>query len=257
MACTTPIAEPSEIPTAPPPITLQIGIATSATAFAELVAEPFATKRPFIQLAFTPANSDALLTKLAEGRLDAALLHVLPADSPFWFNPVALDGLAIIVHPNNPISDLRLADVQAIFNGRLSTWDTLNGSQQPIALVSREAGSGARSLLQQQVLAEQPIHINALITPSQSALTSRVAADDTSIGYGLMGSLPENVKVVAINGRFPTPNEVGTQNYPLTTPLYFVSKSSTEPEGELRNFLAWLQSPTGQTIISTRYGRVR
>lgn len=256
MACTT-VPVPPDVPTVVSPTRLQIGVASSAVGYEALVAEPYGAERPFTHLEFTHANSTALLTKLNEGSLDAAFLHVIPENNRLWFNPVALDGLAIIVHPENSVRELSLAQVQGVFNGRLQQWSALGGADVPIELVSREFGSGARVLLQQRVLAEQPLHINALVQTSQDGLVAAVARNLNGIGYGLMGALPDDVVAVAINGRLPTPNEVGTQNYALTTPLYFVTSDTTEPEGELRHFLAWLQSPTGQAVISERYGRVR
>ncbi|MEM7113828.1 MAG: substrate-binding domain-containing protein [Chloroflexota bacterium] len=256
-ACRAPVSAPSVLPTPPTTAVLHLGITTSSTTFAGLVTEPFQAERPLIHLEFTPANDAALFAKLQDGTLDAALLHVIPPENEFWFNPVALDGLAIVVHLESNVAELTVEQVQGVFNGRLANWQTVGGQNQPITLVSRESGAGARTLLQQQVLATQPLHINTLIQTSQAMLVETVANDPNSIGYGMMGAMPNTVKMVAINGRLPTPNEVGTQNYPLTTPLYFVTNSPNEPQDELRTLLAWLQSPAGQAIISQRYGRVR
>jgi phosphate transport system substrate-binding protein len=171
-------------------------------------------------------------------------------------NPVALDGLVIVVHPNNPVQDLSLAEVQALFNGRITNWSALGGPDQPVNLVSREPGAGTRAILQQRVLAEQRISINALIQPDDSSLLAAVAADPLAVGYSMMGTaVIGEVKLLSIDGIVPTPATTADQSYPLTAPLYFLSP--TEPQGELRAFLAWLQSDVGQGVIGVGYGRVR
>lgn len=240
----------------PPPAVQKIGLSSSAAALAELVAEPFAGQSNLASPQFILANNATLFADLVAGQLDAILVHHIPAGSPGWFNPVALDGLVIVVHPDNPVENLSLGEVQALFNGRITNWSTLGGPDQPVNLVSREQGAGTRAILQQRVLAEQRISINALIQPDDSSLLAAVAADPLAIGYSMMGTaVSANVKRLTIDGIAPTPATTADQTYPLTVPLYFLSP--TEPQGELRAFLAWLQSENGQVVIGEGYGRVR
>ncbi|MEJ2751037.1 MAG: hypothetical protein P8183_24495, partial [Anaerolineae bacterium] len=125
-----------------------------------------------------------------------------------------------------------------------------------INLISREQGAGTRAILQQRVLAEQRISINALIQPDDQSLLAAVAADPAAIGFSMMGTaVAANVHMLAIDAIPPTPATTAGQSYPLTAPLYFLSP--TEPQGELRVFLAWLQSDEGQMVVEARYGRVR
>lgn len=249
----TPAPPPAAVAT-PSLAVLRIGITTSAAAFADLVAEPYHQQTDNAILHFVPANTETLLKDLAAGQLDAVLVHHLPLDSDFWFNPVALDGLVIVVHPDNPVSNLGREEVQAIFNGRLSNWSAVGGPALPITLISREPGAGTRAIFQQRIMAEQRIHINTIIEPGHQALVTAVAADAAAVGYSMMGAAG-GVKALAIDGISSSPAETARQNYPLTAPLYFVA--ATEPQGELRTFLAWLQSPAGQEVVGQQYGRVR
>jgi phosphate transport system substrate-binding protein len=90
-----------------------------------------------------------------------------------------------------------------------------------------------------------------------------VAADSAAVGFSMMGTAASrqtreptvNVKLLTIDGIAPTPVTTADQTYPLTSPLYFLSP--TEPQGNLRVFLAWLQSDAGQGVIGDGYGRVR
>ena len=153
-ACTSQPAPPPDLPPTPAVISLRIGVASSAVGVIGLVTGAYGEERPFTHLQFIPANAAALWQGLADGTLDAALLHVIPADNDRWFNPVALDGLAVVVNPANPVRSLSLAQVQGLFSGQMSSWQEVGGKDAPVTLISREPGSGARTLLAQQVLGD-------------------------------------------------------------------------------------------------------
>jgi hypothetical protein len=255
-ACQTQPAPPPSITPSPPPPTLRIGLSSSAATLVDLTAVPFAAQTHYASPQFILANDAALLADLNAAQMDAILVHHIPLGSPGWFNPVALDGLVIVVHPDNPVQNLSLGEVQAVFNGRITNWSTLGGPDRAINLISREQGAGTRAILQQRVLAEQRISINALIQPDDQSLLAAVAADPAAVGFSMMGTaVTANVHMLAIDAIPPTPDTTADQSYPLTAPLYFLSP--TEPQGELRVFLAWLQSDEGQMVVEARYGRVR
>lgn len=249
----SPVEQPDLI-TSPPVEVLQIGVTGSATAVINLITQ--SDQQSNIQ--FITANNRTLLFDLQNGRLDAILVHHIPTDLPNWFNPIALDGLVIVVHPDLPIDALSRAEVQAIFNGRLANWSAVGGPDVPIVLISRESGAGTRSLFAQRIMAEQRISINGLVQADDQSLLSTVAATPGAVGYSTMGSSHDaGVILLAIDGRFPTPATTATQAYPLTVPLYFVSAEMAAPTGELRAFLAWLQSENGQEQMGGGYGRVQ
>jgi len=257
-ACNSQPAPPPTLPADASPTLLQIGVASSASAIVPLVEGVYAQENPQVELQFVVANSMALADDLTNGLLDAVLLHQVPEDNQRYFNPVALDGLVLIVHPDNPVPGLTSAEVQAIFNGRITNWQSVGGVDQEIVLLSREQGSGLRTLLRQQIMAEQRISPNALLQTGNEAMLAAVANNPAAIGYSSMSSASQStVKMLPLDGRSATPASTADQTYPLTTPLYFLAATESEPAGELRAFLAWLQSDAGQGVIGDVYGRVR
>jgi hypothetical protein len=250
-----PLPVPTAVPATPPPITLRVGITGSARSLAEVAGAryPLANERAVI--AFVPGNNATLLADLDAGLLDAILIHHIPEDSSYWFNPVALDGLVVVVHAGNPLDGLSRAQAQAIFSGRTTNWQSAGGHDQAIVLISRERGSGARAIFNERVLVEQRLAITAVIQPDNRSLLAAVAGEAGAIGYAMMGDLIGEVKALALDGVEPTPATTADQSYPLTVPLYFVAPA--EPMGELRAFLAWLQSESGQSLLAGKYGRVR
>lgn len=257
-ACNRQPAPPPTLPATTAATLLQIGVTSSASALIPLVEAGYTPENPQIELQFVVANSSALVDDLGNGLLDAVLLHHIPEGNERYFNPVALDGLVIVIHPDNPVQALTSAEVQAIFNGRLTNWQSVGGADQEIVLLSREQGSGLRTLLRQHIMAEQRISPNALLQTGDEAMLTAVADTSAAIGFSSMSSASRStVKLLPIDGRSATPSTTAEQTYPLTTPLYFLAATESEPTGELRVFLAWLQSDAGQAVVGDVYGRVR
>ncbi|MCI0396428.1 MAG: substrate-binding domain-containing protein [Chloroflexi bacterium] len=254
VACRPAPEPPPPITPTPPAEMLPIGLSTSAAPLAALVIEPYTRQTKQVRPQFILANNATLFEDLAAGQVDAILVHHVPEGSNVWFNPVALDGLVIVVHPDNPVRALGRAEVQAIFSGRLDNWSAVGGPDLPITLVSRERGAGTRILFGQRIMAEQRVAITALVASGDEALRAAVASEPGAIGYTMMGAAGA-LPALAIDGLAATPTTTADQSYPLTVPLYFVSLA--EPVGELRAFLAWLQSDDGQATLGVQYGRVR
>jgi ABC-type phosphate transport system substrate-binding protein len=253
--CRAGVPPPATLPASPEAALLAIGLGSSAALIGALVAGPYAAAAPQASLTFIEGNETALFADLDSAALDALLVHVLPPGGDYWYNPVALDGLAIVVHPDNPLRALSSSQVQGLFSGATDNWAGAGGEDLGVIPVGRERGDGARALLTERIMAEQRPAIGTLVEPTNEALLETVAAEPGAIGYTMIGALDDRVAAVVIDGVEPTPNNAGSQNYPLSTPLYFVA--AEEPQGELRAFLAWLQSPAGQAILSDKYGRVR
>ena len=258
-ACNSQPAPPPTIPAEASPTLLQIGATSSASSIVPLIEAEYAQQNPGSQLQFVLANSSTLYDDLDNGLLDVILVHHIPEGNDRYFSPVALDGLVIIAHKDNPVNTLTSAEVQAIFNGRITNWQAVGGANESIVLLSREQGAGLRTLLRQRIMAEQRISPNALLQTGNDAMLTAVADNPAAIGYSSMSSASQTatVQMLQLDGRSATPTTTAAQNYPLTTPLYFVAASEGEPTGELRGFLAWLQSDVGQAQIGSVYGRVR
>lgn len=259
VACNSQPAPPPTLPTDASPALLQFGVTSGASPIAALATEVYAQHTSEVQLQFVVANSTTLYNDLANGLLDAILVHHIPENNGRYFNPVALDGLVIITHPDNPVQALTSAEVQAIFSGRLTNWQAVGGVDQPIVLLSREPGSGLRTLLRQRLMAEQRISPNALLQSGNEIMLTAVADNPAAISYSSMSSASQTptVQMVQLDGRAATTLTTADQTYPLTTPLYFVAATEAEPIGELRAFLAWLQSAEGQAQLGLVYGRIR
>jgi hypothetical protein len=255
VACTQPADNATELIEATDVIPPErVGLADSADALMKVLdgAEEESDFRPNIN--FIQGNDEILVADVSEGRLAAALVYSLPVDTPLWFNPVALDGLTIIGHQDNPLSELPFESVRAIFQGEITNWAEVGGIDLLISVFIREAGSGVQETFLSKVLEEDTVLATAIVAPGQAPMLSSVQLEKGAIGLSMMAS-SDGVKSFNISGIQAIPEKTSTQEYLLTTPLYFVSRS--EPQGELRAFLSWLQSAEGQSFLGEKYGRVR
>jgi ABC-type phosphate transport system substrate-binding protein len=246
-------------PASPPPTLtpfppdLYLGLSDSAAPLADLVKSPFQeamARRPPI---FLPGSDEILLNDLEQGVIEAAIVFHLPTASQLWFDPVALDGVVIITHPDVAVQDLTSSELRDILSGAVDNWSQVGGSDSAIQVLNREPGSGARQILEDRILHDARFTNLAQIASTDEFMRQQVAATPGAIGYTMMVSAGE--RSLLVDGHAATPDSVEDQSYPLTTPIYFVSLA--EPTGPVRDFLAWLQSPDGQAELREKYGQVR
>src|SRR5690606_10759565 len=137
-----------------------------------------------------------------------------PEQSALWGAPVAQDGIAVITFPGSGVSDLTTEQLRAIYQGRITNWESVGGPRMGITVISRENGSGTRAEFERLVMGERQTTQTAQIAPSGSAAIASVARQPGSIGYVSIGHLNDSVQPVRINGVAPTQANVGQNLYP-------------------------------------------
>jgi len=172
---------------------------------------------------------------------------------------VALDGLAVVVHPANPLSQLTQDQLAAIFSGSVSNWKEVGGSDLPIVVLSREVNSGTHVYFKEHVLRrnrkESQVEFapTALMLPSSQAIADEVAQNSGAIGYFGMGYISVKEKTLAIAKDAdspyvqPTIENVVSQAYPISRPLLMVTRG--QPTGLVARFIDFVLSPEGQKIV--------
>jgi phosphate transport system substrate-binding protein len=166
---------------------------------------------------------------------------------------LARDGIAIIVHPSNTVSNLTKEQVRDIFSGKITNWKDVGGPDQAIHVMAREEGSGTRTAFQELVMGKdadgKAINIvkNAILQNSSGALLQAVKGDAQAIGFDSFGYVNETVKALSIGGVAATAENAKSGIYPIVRPLYFLTKN--EPTGIVKAFLDYCQSDEAQEII--------
>lgn len=239
----------------------------------------FTRQHPAVLFEVAGGGSTTGEERVLAGQVDLAASTLLSPTVPTTARrtPIGLDGLAIIVHESNPVTALTLAQLQALYGGRIFTWEEGGGAAGEVLLISREDGSGSRQLFEARVMGEEPVALTAVVMPTSGDVVDYVAKHPNAIGYVSRAYVlavidqaaspatggatsdaaqrPLGVKVVALDGQLPTAQAIQTQSYPLIQPLYLVSR--TRPTGWLQQWIDFTLSPAGQAIVARYHGRVR
>jgi len=161
--------------------------------------------------------------------------------------PVARDVMAIVVHPTNPVSDLKLDQVRAIYAGELGSWRSFGGRDGSITVITREEGSGTRAAFEALVMNPKRIVASALVQDSTGAVRQMVASDPRAIGYVSLGLVDASVKALRLGGVEANEANVAARTYPLVRPFLFVITPGTNNDAATA-FIDWITGPEGQAL---------
>ena len=233
-------------------------------------AEAFMAKHPGVNVAITGGGSGTGFAALIGGTCDlaAASRQMKPKETEQakarGFAPqewtVALDGLAVAVHPDNPVKKLTIDQLARLFTGEMTHWKELGGPDLGVVLLSREVNSGTHVYFKEHVLGskdgqQREFSADALLLPSSQAIADELASNRGAIGYYGMGYLnPKNAAVAVAKseaGPYVLPSEatVHSGEYPISRPLFFYSPG--QPTGAVKAFLDYVLSPEGQQVVRT------
>jgi len=162
---------------------------------------------------------------------------------------MAIDGMAIIVHPDNPVNDLPFRALQGIFRGEITNWSEVGGADANILVVNREEGSGTRNAFHEIVIGDNNEFIaTAIIQNSTGAIREVVSNDVNGIGYISLGGINDSIKTLTIDGASPTIEMIQTGEYIVARPFNYIVA-----EGELSEitqiFIDFVLSDEGQRIV--------
>lgn len=201
-------------------------------------------------------NAQSAADALYAGQADIAAVTQLPLQTPDraapWVSDLALDGVAIIVNPANPVDNLSLTEARELFAGVRTRWSDLGiVNLGDIDIGVREDGDGTRATFDDRVMEGEKLGLNDIILPSVEVAMNFVAFQKTAIAYvprtRITDTVAPAVKMVGIDGQMPTKENIATGAYRLTRMLNMVAVN--EPSGELRQFAAWVLGKDGQAIV--------
>jgi phosphate transport system substrate-binding protein len=160
----------------------------------------------------------------------------------------ALDGVAVVVNPKNPVTDLKAAQIQDIFAGRITNWKAVGGRDAAIHLYTRDEASGTREVFSDVLLKKGAIAETANVASSNGAMKSAVAGDDDAIGYDSIGFIDQSVKAPTLDGVSATQDNARSGRYPIVRKLYMNTKGT--PQGLTADFITYVLSAEGAQITA-------
>ncbi len=161
---------------------------------------------------------------------------------------IAYDMIVPVVNPSNPISNLTLDQLKAMYDGSITTWDKVGGKKENIVVVSRDTSSGTYEVWEGKVMKKVDVRKDALLQASNGAVASAISSNPKSIGYVGFGYLNSSLKALTVNGVEPTLENGKTGKFPISRKLYlYVNEGKLSAEA--KSFIDFILSPDGQQLV--------
>src|SRR5512138_1146969 len=173
---------------------------------------------------------------------------------------IARDAIAVIVNPENPVSQLTLKQISDIYSGKINNWSEVGGENRPIVRLSRETNSGTHVYFLETVIRlgnskdKTLFSMDTLLLPSSEGIIAEVRQNPNAIGYDGLGYMPKDLKMIAIakeqGGAYVLPAiaTVNDKTYPIARDLYMYTNG--EPTGIVKEYLDWILSAQAQEIVA-------
>ncbi|MBM4284655.1 MAG: phosphate ABC transporter substrate-binding protein [Deltaproteobacteria bacterium] len=222
---------------------------TSVQPFAEKLAEVYMHHFPHLRIDVQGGGSSAGIYATRQGAADlgASSRELVAAEKDLVEIPIAWDGIAVIVHAANPLTNLSLDDLRAIFAGKITDWRQLGQRPHAIHLITREEGSGTRNAFEELVMGKVEITPAALVQDSNGSVREIVANDPNALGYISVGLVDRRVKALSIDGVSPTREHLRQHSYKLVRRFLLVSR--LPPRGPVKEFVDFVLSAKGQSLL--------
>lgn len=244
---------PTAVPATPTPVTGKLLFAGSTTMqpLVRALGEEFRKRYPGIWLEIGAGGSKVGIRAVREGTVDIGMAsrHLTPQEAQgITVHTIALDVIAIVVHPTNPVDNLSLEDLAAIYTGAITNWRQVGGPDKMIVPIAREVTSGTRGAFDELVLGgREPSAPNLKTAVTAGDMAAMVAEQPNAIGYVGFGNLTDRLRVLKINGVYPTPEAARAGSYPLVRPLNLLTGPLSQPL--VQEFIRFALSPEGQQIV--------
>ncbi len=233
-------------------------------------AEAYREVEPTVDIAVTGGGSGTGIAALINGTVDIANASREMKENEIeqaranGIEPVehlvAVDALAVIVNPQNPVSQLTIPQISDIFTGRITNWREVGGQDEPIILVSRETNSGTHVYFLEEIVRqgdadrEDIFAPQTLLMPSSVGITSEIQRNPHAIGYDGLGYVTEHEKMIGVAQDagspyvLPSVASASDGSYPISRGLYMYTAG--EPAGDIASYIAWIKGPAGQQIVA-------
>jgi phosphate transport system substrate-binding protein len=230
---------------------------TTVLPIAQAASEVFMEKNPGIQISVQGGGSGVGIASLLDKTTDIAdssrkiKNEEIDKAKASGVNPneiaIAMDGIAVIVNPSNPVKGLTKDQIRDIYTGKISDWSQVGGKKMKIVAVSRDTSSGTYEAFEALALNKEKVRPDALTTASNQGVAQIIAQTPGAIGYIGIGYLSNKVKAVTVDGVACSKNTVLSKKYPLSRELYMYTNGA--PAGAVKKFIDFVLSRDGKKIV--------
>ena len=215
--------------------------------------EAFTADNSAVKFTYNPTGSGSGITAVKEGRCDIGLSSRALKDSEkadgLTETVLAYDGIAIIVHPDNAVSDLTLEQISKIYTGEITNWKDVGGADGEIVLIGREANSGTRDGFESITNTKDKCKYRQELTSTGDVITT-VSQNPNAIGYASLASVKDSVKALTVGGVKATEDTVKNGEYVVQRPFVLVTKTGEKLSDAAQAFFDYATSKDAAAIIS-------
>lgn len=213
--------------------------------------EAFMEANDGLSFTYNPTGSGAGIAAVSEGRCDIGLSsRALKGDELKTLDQTefALDGIVVVVNPNNPVSDLTIDQINQIYTGKITNWKEVGGADKPIVLIGREAGSGTRDGFESVVDAKDACKYRQELTSTGDVITT-VSKNENAVGYASLVAVSNKVKGLTIDGIAASEETIKDGSYKLQRPFVFVTVKGKDLNPTAQKFFDFAMSKEAHEFI--------
>ncbi|MDR2344411.1 MAG: phosphate ABC transporter substrate-binding protein [Spirochaetaceae bacterium] len=247
---------------APVSYTIEVSGSTSVTPLMEMLSEAYGKLRSNVRININGTGSSdgikAAAASTSELGMSSRELSATEKGLGLTELVIAIDGIAVIVNKNNPVSGLTLEQIRDIYTGLITDWSAVTGGAKSgrIAVVSREPGSGTRGAFEEIVKFQDKLLSGATEFDGTGAVKAEISRNVDAIGYISLGSVDNSVNTVNVNGVAATTANVVNGSYKIARPFITLYRKATV-NPETQTFLTWVMSDEAQKIVGTSWISVK
>ena len=215
------------------------------------LSEAYMEENADVKVTYNPTGSGSGIQAVQEGRCDIGLSSRNLKDEEakdLVGTVVAIDGIAIIVNPENPVADLTIEQIAKLYKGENTNWKEIGGNDAPVVLIGREAASGTRDGFESITGTEDACKYSQELT-STGDVVQTVASNPNAIGYASLASVKDTVKAIDVEGVTPTTETIQDGTYKVQRNFIFVTKKNTELSGAAKAFFDFATSSAADKLI--------
>ena len=242
---------------APTETTLSGTVSTDGSTSMEKVinslGESFTAVNTGVKFTYNPTGSGSGIQAVSEGRCDIGLSSRALKDSEkssgLTETVVALDGIAIVVNLENPVSDLDIETIAKIYTGEITNWKDVGGDDAEIVLIGREAGSGTRDGFESITGTSDACQYRQELTSTGDVINT-VSKNPNAIGYASLSAVGDSIKALTVGGVAATEETVKDGSYVVQRPFVLVTKEGATLSAAAQAFFDYALSPDAASVIS-------
>ena len=238
---------------------LRISGSTTVLPIAQKAAESYMGLHPEMILSVSGTGSGDGLKAIVEGSTDIANSSRDLKDKEKSLaeekkvklvrNAVALDCVAVVVNPENPVGELSLPQLKGIYEGTIKNWREVGGEDKPIVPINRDASSGTFEVWLEKVLEGARVRPDAQVQASNGGVAQAVAGNKYAVGYVGLGYITPQVKALKVEGITPSVAAVQASKYPISRELYMFTREDGPKAAD--DFIVFLTGPDGQKLVES------